>query len=840
MAVLAARVLVVAGPPPSGGACNITLVTDNTPDLTDIDSYLSSITSQYSTPQEQAIAIWRWSQRLRKQTTNPKEDGHEVLDPIRMFNSYGYCNCGIVSGVNNALWRRMGWKAHYVQLGDHTVCECSWDDGKTWHMFDSSMSFYCFNDRGEVASVREIEKNPRFYLENYAPECGTNPVGGTNDHRGWRCASDHPVHFQRTLANGYDSFKPPNSISDYNLYAQWGHRYVLNLRPHEHYTRFYLPFENSGTRTFRPVRGDKDVDVDKTIRANGTWHYAPDLRDPATREWVYSESGVQWTPEGVKGPGQVVFKIAAANVVTSAKLTLGGAGFSVLISRDTGITWQQVTLREGAVECLEVVAGVTEFLVKVDLAGRDALLASLQIDTTTQLNRAALPRLARGANRVQLRLGRQVETIQFQPSIVSGNHKQTAWKEQGIDVNTDLGFYKPTLRPAEKGLPCFVTWKIDAPTPITEVTCGGTICVKSARDSVALLHSWDGQDFQLDYKKTNDAPPWDQMVNSVVAAVPPGTRSAFLRYEFQTAQSAKSYSGPGIQMAAMTVQHAPRVTNTAPIEVTFYWVEHRDEGTVERRHTEIVSSASREYVIHVGGFRDPTMKWVRVNVQGHGPDGVAAKPGYSDGQDVGPGAEPSWVRYRWGTNLALGWGYTLEGQQDERNPDGGRDLTDGIVAPPDTYVSAKYMPTYVMFARDVSPVVTLDLGSAQKVAAVRVHTGQEGGFHVSHPDAITVEVSADGKTFSKAGSAGFRQVFEPPADFVPWELDESSLFADLPAGGRLAWAYRILFEHPLAARYVRVRCDARKGWGMLVSEIQVFDAVKVEKGVPPLVQLPAL
>ncbi len=116
-----------------------------------------------------------------------------MLDPIQMFNSYGYCNCGIVSGVNNALWLCMGWKARYVQLGDHTVCECSWDGGKTWHMFDSSMSCYCFNDRGEVASVTEIEQNPRYYLENFAPECGTNPVTGPEDHQGWRCASDGPV-----------------------------------------------------------------------------------------------------------------------------------------------------------------------------------------------------------------------------------------------------------------------------------------------------------------------------------------------------------------------------------------------------------------------------------------------------------------------------------------------------------------------------------------------------------------------------------------------------------------------------------------------------------------------
>ncbi len=69
---------------------NITLVTDSAPDLTDIDSYLRSITSQYAAPQEKAIAIWRWSQRLRKQTTNPMEDGQYVLDPIHpLFSTFG-------------------------------------------------------------------------------------------------------------------------------------------------------------------------------------------------------------------------------------------------------------------------------------------------------------------------------------------------------------------------------------------------------------------------------------------------------------------------------------------------------------------------------------------------------------------------------------------------------------------------------------------------------------------------------------------------------------------------------------------------------------------------------
>jgi len=438
-----------------------------------------------------------------------------------------------------------------------------------------------------------------------------------------------------------------------------------------------------------------------------------------------------------------------------------------------------------------------------------------------------------------VRLGAQVETITLTPSVVAGNHQRTAHAAQGIDVESETGFYKPTLRPAEKGTPCHVTWQLTAPTPITDLVYGGTVCVKTPRDRVTLLHSWDDREWVRDFQKADDKPPFDLPVNAVVTSVPPGARTAYLRYQFETANYPRSYSGPGIQMASMTVHHQARVTGFVPFEVTYCWTEHRDGGDVERRHTELVTSPAHEYTVNVGGYRDPTMHWVRVNLQGQGPDGDRARPGYSDGQDVGPAAKAPWVRYRWGTNLALRRPYTLEGQQDPRNADDAGDLTDGIIAPPDTYVSRKWMPTYVMFAKDAAPTVTVDLGTPQTVAAVRVHTGQEGGFKISHPDALVAETSPDGQTFTRAASAEFRQVFAPPADYQPWELDQSLQFADLPAGGRLAYAYRLLCAQPVTARYVRVRCTPRSGWGLLISEVQVFDRVTVDEQVPPLVVLPA-
>ncbi|WP_197356158.1 discoidin domain-containing protein [Aureliella helgolandensis] len=851
---------------PTAPVYNLSLRTDSTPDLSDIDSYLRSITSQHATAQDKAIAIWRWSQRMRKQTSNPIEDGQHVLDPIVLFNNFGHCNCGIISGLNNTFWLNMGWRAHYVQLGDHTVCETSWDDGKSWHMFDASMSFYCFNDTGQVAGVAEIEKNPHYYLRNFAPEVGTNPVQDINDHQGWRQASDRPVHYHRTLANGYDSFKAPNSISGGGLHAQWGQRFAINLRENEHYTRYFGHLaEVDKSRTFRPLETGKDPEGQHRhlgIRANGVWRYAPDLRSRFADQLVYDSAGVTFgdarsgfaiKPADANAAGTLLLRIPASNVVTSAKLSLEVSrlsvtdGVSVSVSRTAGTSYQPVwsCTERGSAMAFELdlqpfVAGVSEYLVRVQIQGAGAGLESVVVDTITQINRAALPRLSRGGNRVQLVLGTQAETVQFLPSIVTGNHSQTVHEQESIDVETEVGFYKPILRPAEANTAAHVTWKIATPTPITAINYGGTICVKTANDRATLLHSFDGQTFVPDYEKADGDEPFDLMINRDVTPIPVGQREAYLRYEFQTQQYPRSYAGPGIQAARMLVQHEPRVKGFTPIEVTYCWIEHRESGDVERQHTQRIASPAEEYSINVGGYRDPTMQWVRLNLQGSAPADGKVTYGYSDGVDIGSGAAVKPALYEWGRNIALGKRYTLTGPQHAKNLDAGGDLTDGIIAPPDEDVSESYMPTNVMFEQDATAVITLDLGKTQKVAAVRIHAGQEAGFKLAYPKVIRVEVSEDGQNFSQTGEATHHQVFDPPANFQPWEHDDSPQYAMLPAGGRLAYAYRVVLERPQAARFVRVTCEALNGWGILLSEVQVFDQVAVQQDVPPHVYLPPL
>lgn len=70
-----------------GAVYNLHLTTDNGPDYTDIGSFVGSVTEGAATPQEKCIAVWRWGQRSRRQTSCATDDGRLIWDPILHYNS---------------------------------------------------------------------------------------------------------------------------------------------------------------------------------------------------------------------------------------------------------------------------------------------------------------------------------------------------------------------------------------------------------------------------------------------------------------------------------------------------------------------------------------------------------------------------------------------------------------------------------------------------------------------------------------------------------------------------------------------------------------------------------
>ena len=850
---------------------NLHLATDNQPDYTDLDSYLHSATDAWETPAEKCIAIWRWNRRSRRQVSCAGEDGRLIWDPIRHFNSYGALNCGIVSSLNVTCFTQLGYRGRYIQLGDHTVCEASWDNGKTWHLFDSSMSIFCFNHAGEVASSEEIKESHacalsggksepgHYYYYHAAPHCASHPGP-----KGWRCAADQPVAFNRTLYEGAASYTDGFSVDKYCQYARHGDRYTLNLRPYESYTRYWEPLDRalpggSDPAYYRPVTAKKPDpnSLHPSIRGNGRWLFKPDLTNTACRKTFYDDSRVALRAEDGQGPqlhptedgkpAFVTFKVYAANVITSLAIDMDSTRANatdqlrVLVSRDAGLRFREVWAAKEIgphstkMLLLDEVAGVTQCLIKVEIqGGRHSVgVDSLAITTTTQVNRLTLPALALGANTVVLRADRQAEMAELWPALHAGKYRETVDAERDVfsDEKPD-GMYKATLGPSVNGQECFAAWRLAVPTDITGVSYAVVCTNRSAQQWVALSHGWEREKTAEFYRKSVEQFPADEQVRHAIGGteVPAGRREAVLRASFQTRSGAAAYTMPGIQSLLMRVEHKPRDAAFEPFEVTYRWTEHRTSGDVARQHTELVRQLPHRYTINVGGIRPPSMEFVRVSLQGHGPEGKVDRYGYSDGDDVGPAARKPKVKYAWGVPLSTGAAYVASrpSSNTSKNPDSGGELTNGaIIAPTDYTAANQAVRDATAFWEGEEPLaVTVDLKEPQKIAGVRVSTHQPNA-ESCHPARVAVEVSADGKAWQAAGEIQHDDIWNPPGDYEPWEYDDAPQYRKLPAGGRLAYSFPLVFSKPLSGRYVRFTCTPLPNCGMGLSELSVYDQVEV-------------
>ncbi|MCC7490805.1 MAG: DUF4855 domain-containing protein [Fimbriimonadaceae bacterium] len=151
-----------------------------------------------------------------------------------------------------------------------------------------------------------------------------------------------------------------------------------------------------------------------------------------------------------------------------------------------------------------------------------------------------------------------------------------------------------------------------------------------------------------------------------------------------------------------------------------------------------------------------------------------------------------------GDNLLAGRRYTLvPGPVGALGtyPDDGRRLTDGQVA-------GQYGRETVVGWNDDEPrQITVDLGQPRAVQRVLTHTLAGGGAGVFLPAEVTVELSADGTTWSPA-----QRVTRPTVN-EPGDQTQDAVFAwSAPPGA--------------TARWIRVTVRRGRGWGM-VSEVAV-------------------
>jgi hypothetical protein len=122
------------------------------------------------TPREQAEAIWRFF-LTDGRFVKPgfwyhiagwayEEPMGEVLDPLKLLNSYGFGLCYHIAPLLEAVWKAGGFKdARVWFLTGHTVAEVFYDGA--YHYYDSDMMGYNTTGPGSVreslvSSVHQI------------------------------------------------------------------------------------------------------------------------------------------------------------------------------------------------------------------------------------------------------------------------------------------------------------------------------------------------------------------------------------------------------------------------------------------------------------------------------------------------------------------------------------------------------------------------------------------------------------------------------------------------------------------------------------------------------------
>src|SRR4051812_17952901 len=142
----------------AGVVSNVSVISDKVPDVSSIEAWKKSFIREGMSDREKALAVWKSVVSFQHQNAPPAEylqsPENAVLDPIKMFNVYGYSLCSVFAGNVAGLSREAGLTARNQTVVRHCVAEIHYEG--EWHMLDASLVNYFPKPDGKLASVDEI------------------------------------------------------------------------------------------------------------------------------------------------------------------------------------------------------------------------------------------------------------------------------------------------------------------------------------------------------------------------------------------------------------------------------------------------------------------------------------------------------------------------------------------------------------------------------------------------------------------------------------------------------------------------------------------------------------
>jgi hypothetical protein len=417
-------------------AC-IRLTSEHTADVTDLGRFRAYHQWKDKTGNDLAIAVWKYLcgyetglYHFNEILEGPDtfDEYATVRDPLKILNVYNMAYCGIFGPVMEGIFQGIGFeqgRSFGVELWNHCATEVWYD--RAWHYFDLDVRGILVDSDGTVASLDEAKKNRSLW---------TNP----------------PVKIEPFFPNNEDMNKVfeiyRDSKIDYNYrWFEGSHTMDFYLRQGESFTRWWNPQGGRWNHLprYNKTKWIKDLIQTEPVGAkpnhrnftrwnhgNGLFHYAPDLSDASTdfADGVYAADNLIPGTKGLHlkqaGDGHVIFEVFTPYIIvakvndldtltddTEASVVTIESFLPVKaeVSLDNGITWEATgTIKPNEKVNLDLthkVKGAYGYLLKLSTSGKEAIPAikSMALDTWVQVAPISLPRLKKGKNHLQYKLG---------------------------------------------------------------------------------------------------------------------------------------------------------------------------------------------------------------------------------------------------------------------------------------------------------------------------------------------------------------------------------------------------------------------------------------------------
>ncbi len=637
--VLSSAACAQQAPANAGVVSHVKVLSTKVPDVSSLEAWKKSFIREGMSDKEKALAVFN-SEVMFQQADNPpieylqREDA--VLDPIKLFNVYGYTLCSVSSANMACLAGRAGLKARVFTINNHVVPEFFYDGA--WHMLDADLIQYFPKEDGSLASLQEIVDGIGAWLKNH-PDFPAGPGDKAArykwmNEKGWK--ANGPDILSRNPffdENGWlpcaefawgDTMQQFAKINNsWQSCYSMGYEVNVQLRAGERLTRnwfnkgLHVNMQGGGEPpgslaakigrdSFRHAPRWGDIAPGRV--GNGRLEYDVPLASGEFRGGALQAENLAAMAEDQTAPAVHVKDAARAGVLDirmpssyvylsgEAALTAAvGAGgeIRVLLSDNNGLDWKDVaTIAEAGERKLDLTPLVYRryvYVLRFVMKGRGTGLDALKLTHDIQHSQRPLPALVQGENRIAFSAGPQEGTITIEGAMEPGaKGKQLLYG----DFHPALDGFTPGELPRSEGKGS-VTFPVKTPGDMTRLRVSDYF-LSQGKDSMFLIDVSfdDGKTW-----KTVDDPSVDgDLVNGSrnyvgravgVTDVPAGARAALVRYR-----------GAGVNTivlvnARIDADYREPAGGFRPVQITYVW----EEGGIEKRDVHVAKTPGETYTI---------------------------------------------------------------------------------------------------------------------------------------------------------------------------------------------------------------------------------------------------